>query len=715
MSQPEDLYFLNPDCQVAQAQDDGAYILSERAQHHTSSPLLSDILLQLEAPQSAQSLIEHLQKHPAAHIYYALNILQNKEIISKDQQEPLPNRQTVDSLLHYDGFDIFASHRVARDLMQTEFQRLDIHPLKNQTALGPSLLRLVLSMDFLSPETQSQLSFCQESQIKALPIKLIGVRSFYGPTLSNTENLCSNCLWTRMKANRPIENHLNRTIDRPFGCIDPSRIGLSEFANPVAAHAAKSIADGELPNQVIEFGPNGKRVHAAQNLAACPTCRAHRGPTPTAHFDWGRNRTSSLRQSGYRSSTPKDVIAKLQPAVSDLTGLISAIGPLEFEPSMQHRNVWAATYPITPNTSAPGGDDFHSTAMGKGVSAPQAHASAICEAVERISAQYMPDHKIQRSTAADLGRDAVHPNTVWNFSTDQFSTRDAWNALTTDTRRHVPPALDPDAPHHWVPVWSLTENRQKWMLRELCYINAPEPRYGRFDPNGCAAGMTLKEAALQAMLELVERDCIAIWWYNQILRPGLDPSQSDDANLRTLAAGFQAQGWDSWLLDLRSDLEIPCFAAIARAQSDGRWCIGFGAHFEWQMAAERAMSELAQMFRTNGRDGPPPWAGMNTAQSQFLLSHGEANPQNAPVFGPEDLGDLIAWLTARLGQNDIELLILDQTRPDTGLPVVKTFAPGLRHFWPRLGPGRLFDVPVQMGWLDTRKTETELNPVHLFL
>jgi hypothetical protein len=41
--------------------------------------------------------------------------------------------------------------------------------------------------------------------------------------------------------------------------------------------------------------------------------------------------------------------------------------------------------------------------------------------------------------------------------------------------------------------------------------------------------------------------------------------------------------------------------------------------------------------------------------------------------------------------------------------------PGLRHFWPRFGPGRLYTVPHERGWLSQPLEETELNPVPLFL
>jgi len=41
--------------------------------------------------------------------------------------------------------------------------------------------------------------------------------------------------------------------------------------------------------------------------------------------------------------------------------------------------------------------------------------------------------------------------------------------------------------------------------------------------------------------------------------------------------------------------------------------------------------------------------------------------------------------------------------------------PGLRHFWARFAPGRLYDVPVQLGWLPQPLAEEELNPIPMFL
>jgi oxazoline/thiazoline synthase len=64
--------------------------------------------------------------------------------------------------------------------------------------------------------------------------------------------------------------------------------------------------------------------------------------------------------------------------------------------------------------------------------------------------------------------------------------------------------------------------------------------------------------------------------------------------------------------------------------------------------------------------------------------------------------------------DESEILVLDQTRPDVKMPVVKVIAPGLRHFWARFAPGRLYDVPVQMGWQGRSLAEEELNPIPIF-
>ena len=109
----------------------------------------------------------------------------------------------------------------------------------------------------------------------------------------------------------------------------------------------------------------------------------------------------------------------------------------------------------------------------------------------------------------------------------------------------------------------------------------------------------------------------------------------------------------------------------------------------------------------------------------------EANLDNQPYLKPDDTvparklsdyrqpfyNDLLADIEhcrAIVEGLGLEMLVLDQTRPDIGMPAAKVIVPGLRHFWARFAPGRLYDVPVKLGWLKVPKTEAELNPIPMF-
>ena len=63
-------------------------------------------------------------------------------------------------------------------------------------------------------------------------------------------------------------------------------------------------------------------------------------------------------------------------------------------------------------------------------------------------------------------------------------------------------------------------------------------------------------------------------------------------------------------------------------------------------------------------------------------------------------------------RNGFDFLVLDRTRPDIGVPVVRVIVPGMRHFYRRFAPGRLYDVPVKLGLRDRPLAESELNPFH---
>lgn len=72
-------------------------------------------------------------------------------------------------------------------------------------------------------------------------------------------------------------------------------------------------------------------------------------------------------------------------------------------------------------------------------------------------------------------------------------------------------------------------------------------------------------------------------------------------------------------------------------------------------------------------------------------------------------------LVERLVRADVEVLVVDQSRRDIGLAVCRVLAPGLRHFWRRTAPGRLYDVPVELGWVEEPRAEGDLNRWSVFI
>lgn len=82
--------------------------------------------------------------------------------------------------------------------------------------------------------------------------------------------------------------------------------------------------------------------------------------------------------------------------------------------------------------------------------------------------------------------------------------------------------------------------------------------------NGTAAGGTLEDAVLQGFLELVERDALALWWYNRTHHPAVDLDAFDDPWTTELRRVHASLDREVWVLDLTADLGIPVLAAVSR-------------------------------------------------------------------------------------------------------------------------------------------------------
>ena len=202
------------------------------------------------------------------------------------------------------------------------------------------------------------------------------------------------------------------------------------------------------------------------------------------------------------------------------------------------------------------------------------------EAIERYSGIFQGDEirTTRRFTDFEPG-EAILPKTVLLFSDAQYRSPEA----EPDDSHPVPARFDPSAKMEWSPVWSLRDQRFRYLADEPdVFLLRRRRNSSSADSNGCAAGNTLQEAIVQGFLELVERDAYAIWWYNRLQREELDLSQFDDSYVQDLRSQLGDQGRKLWVLDITSDLGVPTYVAILHWMQNGHENIEFGsgAHFD---------------------------------------------------------------------------------------------------------------------------------------
>ncbi|WMS45128.1 YcaO-like family protein [Acuticoccus sp. MNP-M23] len=234
--------------------------------------------------------------------------------------------------------------------------------------------------------------------------------------------------------------------------------------------------------------------------------------------------------------------------------------------------------------------------------------------------------------------------------------------------------------------------------------------------SGAALRGTRADAARHGTLELVERDGVAIWWYNRLIPKRLAVDAAAAALPADLAAFLAARRRQTWHLALPSDLGVPAIVALS-ARSDGSApAIGAAAALDPADAVRSATLELLQgeinlslMRQAQRAPNPPPvppllaWsASTNALADPALAGVGTTDPTPATRWDT---------LLGTFAEKGIDLYAVDLTRAEFGVPVVKAVSPQLRDWLPRFGPGRLYEVPVALGIQTAPTPEDALNPV----
>jgi len=245
----------------------------------------------------------------------------------------------------------------------------------------------------------------------------------------------------------------------------------------------------------------------------------------------------------------------------------------------------------------------------------------------------------------------------------------------------------------WISATQLADQRPVLVPADLCLRRDPSRQALRAPAPlslGCAAGPTFEAAMLHALLELIERDAVANWWRGG--RPARMISL-DESDLQSSFAFVQilrrARGRrQSWLLDISTDLRIPCVAALS-INPDGRgFACGTAAGPTLRTAGEAALREMCQMevgytvaiakrqergeaaLSATDRGHIRRFEAFDVARSIVASPAPADSLVDQPPIG---LTDMIMHLAER----DIWPAVLDLTRNFIGIPVARVVCPEL--------------------------------------
>jgi len=226
--------------------------------------------------------------------------------------------------------------------------------------------------------------------------------------------------------------------------------------------------------------------------------------------------------------------------------------------------------------------------------------------------------------------------------------------------------------------------------------------------NGLASGNALVEAISQGICEVIERDAMALWKVRKKKGANgnrLDLESVDDAACRETLAKFERAGLSLAVWDITSDIKIATFACLALPLDDAMWhcsiAAGYGCHPAREVALLRALTEVAQT-RLTLISGLRDDFGRGTYEqlldpdviklkrkevrhSAPTQRFSEVPSRNEEIFEKD-----VDWELKCLSKAGLQrVVVINLTKPEFGLPVVRVIVPGLEPI-PASGysPGR---------------------------
>jgi len=276
----------------------------------------------------------------------------------------------------------------------------------------------------------------------------------------------------------------------------------------------------------------------------------------------------------------------------------------------------------------------------------------------------------------------------------------------------------PERPLSWHRATRPADGSEVLLPADICLRRPPSQR--DFTPPfplsiGSAAGPSREAAALHGLLELIERDAASLWWrggqFGRSISPQHDAGIGAEDLLRQLRHGAPSRR-RSWLLDITTDIGVPCVAAVSCRADGSGFAFGLAARPRLEAAARAAILEMCQLELAdavvatkrrergddalNAQDRIHLRRAMINADQCILLQPVAGGSTHLSIHSTE-ASAIFGLIVQRLEKFGIETFCLDLTRGNFGVPVVRVIAPGLQLEPSEIVTARLRDTIARTG------------------
>ncbi len=206
--------------------------------------------------------------------------------------------------------------------------------------------------------------------------------------------------------------------------------------------------------------------------------------------------------------------------------------------------------------------------------------------------------------------------------------------------------------------------------------------------NGVGAGKTFEEAMLNGILELIERDAMALWWFGHAPSFAINPDLLKD---EMIAKTLEDAERHIQFFDITSDFNIPVVVATS-SDSDGNHVIcGIACDVTMSSAINKAYAEMRQMELAHfiscsrheqfGTDSlsKVDLEHIQRYQNLDLNSYSQFNGVQPPrKLSGEISNPTLSYVVERIISLGYDIYTANLTRPEINVQVSRAIIPGLQ-------------------------------------